>query len=487
MHNRKWLIATLGVSIAASSAAAAETPTSSSASRPNIIFILSDDVSIGNIGCYGADNYKTPNIDALARGGIRHTLCFSTPLCGPSRAEILTGRYPFRTGMISNQSGGVMKPANEIMIPKILKAAGYVTAQVGKWSQLPLQPGDWGFDEYLRFPGSGRYWAHQGPNYTQNGQEKQLSPDKYLPDVMHEFLVDFITRHKDQPFYIHYAMSHVHGPILRTPDSVPGKKDLYADNISYMDKLVGKLVAELDRLKLREKTLLVFVGDNGTAVFESGRATIGGRRMSGAKGTLWEGGSRVPMISNWPGTTPAGKTSDALMDFSDYLPTFAELAGAKLPDGVKIDGHSFAGEVLGKPPKPRDWVYVELNGHWYARSTKWKLIKTGDLFDMKDAPFVEAPVQRNTTDTQAVAARKQLQSVLDGLNPAAGKQGALSMKTERKAAMREPGNQALQTSVTQIRQQIKALPPGPEKRKLRRTLRQEMGLPPGGRAGTATP
>jgi arylsulfatase A-like enzyme len=125
--------------------------------KPNIIFILSDDVGLGHIGCFGGDTFKTPNIDALAAGGTRFERCYSTPLCGPSRAQILTGRYPFRTGMISNSSGGAMKPANEVMIPTVLKKAGYVTASVGKWNQLPLQPGDWGFDEYLRFPGSGRY------------------------------------------------------------------------------------------------------------------------------------------------------------------------------------------------------------------------------------------------------------------------------------------------------------------------------------------
>ena len=145
-----------------------------------------------------------------------------------------------------------MKPENEIMIPTMLKAAGYVTAQVGKWHQLPLQPSDWGFDEYLRFPGSGCYWRAQTATYTENGATKNLPEGVYLPDVMHEFLVDFLQRHKQQPFYVHYAMSHVHNPIVRTPDSVPGSQTLYADNIAYMDKLVGNLVVELDHLHLRE-------------------------------------------------------------------------------------------------------------------------------------------------------------------------------------------------------------------------------------------
>ena len=399
--------------------------------KPNIIFILSDDVGLGDIGCYGSDRYKTPRIDELAKGGIRYDRCFAEPLCGPSRCESLTGRYPFRTGMISNQSGAVPRPENEIMIPKVLKPAGYVTAAVGKWSQLQLEPSDWGFDEYLRFNGSGKYWAEQDPTYTLNGKKVDLPKDKYLPDVMHEFLADFITRHKDQPFYVHYAMSHVHGPILRTPDST-ATSDHYADNLSYMDKLVGRLMDELDKQKLRDKTLIVFVGDNGTAPGHADNSTVNGKRLSGQKGTMQEGGSLVPMIVNWPGTTPAGKASNDLIDFSDYMPTFTALAGAKLPDDRPIDGHDFSPQIKGKKGNPREWVYVELTGRWYVRSQDWKLTRSGELFDMSEAPFVEKPVPADTTDPKAIEARKQLQAVLDKLNPAAGKQAVITPKQKKK-------------------------------------------------------
>lgn len=422
--------------------AAAGGPSADKGRKPNIIFILSDDVGFGDVSCYGADNYKTPKIDALAKSGIRFTQCYSTPLCGPSRCEIMTGRYPFRTGMISNASGPVILPANEIMVPKVLKPAGYVTAQLGKWSQLPLQPGDWGFDEYLRFPASGRYWRAQTTTYVLNGETKDLPEGKYLPDMMHDFLVDFITRHKDQPFYVHYAMSHIHGPIVRTPDS-SATSDLYADNIAYMDKLVGKLIAELDRLKLRDNTLVIFVGDNGTAPPRADGSTVHGKRLSGQKGSMLEGGSRVPMIASWPGTTPAGKVRDDLMDFSDYFPTFAELAGAKLPAGVTIDGHSFAGQLKGRKSTPREWLYVELNGKWYARDSRYKLNSAGELYDLKDAPFVEDLVPADTKDAGALASKKQLQGVLDKLNPAAGKQGArgpgMGAKKRKKANQKKGG------------------------------------------------
>ncbi|HEV8185644.1 MAG TPA: sulfatase-like hydrolase/transferase, partial [Chthoniobacterales bacterium] len=396
--------------------------------QPNIIFILADDLGLDSVSCYGADQLKTPNIDALARDGTRFEYSYANPLCGPSRAQILTGRYPFRTGMTSNTTGDVMKPANEVMIPKVLKAAGYVTAEVGKWSQLPLQPGDWGFDEYLRFPGSGRFWRAQTTHYNVNGRTKDLPPRTYLPDLMHDFLVDFIKRHKDQPFYVHYAMSHVHGPIVRTPDTVPGRHHLFADNIAYMDKLVGKLVRELDRMGLRENTLIVFVGDNGTTRRAARRLTLHGRAINGVKGTMLEGGSRVPLIANWKGTTPAGQLSRDLTDFSDFFPTFAALAGAPLPDGVTIDGQSFAPQLRGEPGKPREWVYVELQGQRYVATKRWKLNARGELFDMKEAPFTEIPVPGNTTDGAAVTARHHLTEVMGSLignNGARGKAATL--------------------------------------------------------------
>lgn len=387
--------------------------------KPNILFILSDDVGLGNIGCYGG-SFKTPHIDALAAGGTRFEHCFANPLCGPSRATILTGRYIFRTGMLTNQSGGVMSPQRETMIPKMLKPAGYVTAQVGKWAQLPLEPADWGFDEYLRFQGSGKYWSTQEKTYTQNGEPKQVG-DRYIPDVMHEFLVDFMTRHKDQPFYVHYAMSHMHAKILRTPDSTSNSKDLYADNNHYMDKLVGQIVASLDKLGLREKTLIVFTGDNGTARQGAAEAKVDDEDLAGKKGSMLEGGSRVPLIVNWKGVTPAGKVLKDLTDFTDFLPTFLELAGAKAPEGIKIDGHSFGAQIKGQPGEPRDWVYVQLGEQRYTRSLRWKLTGDGELFDMKEAPHKEIAVAKDTTDEEAKEGRAELQEALDELksgNPA---------------------------------------------------------------------
>ncbi len=402
--------------------------------KPNIIFILSDDVGLDDIGCCGSDLYKTPHIDALAKTGMRFEYSYATPLCGPSRCEILTGRYPFRTGLVSNQSANAVSPAKEIMMPTVMKKAGYATALVGKWGQICLGPREWGFEECLSVKGSGRYWASQKVEYTCNGKTKALAADEYLPDLMHNFLVDFITRNQAGPFYVHYAMSHVHGPIMRTPDSKDkGAKaaDLYADNIAYMDKLVGKLAAELDRLHLREKTLVIFAGDNGTARQAGDRSTLNGRSINGKKATMLEGGSRVPLIANWPGTTPAGVVSRDLTDFSDFFVTFAALGSAPLPDGVKLDGQSFAPQLKGQKGQPREWVYVELQGKSYVRDSRYKLTNGGEMFDLRDAPFREEPVAKDTADTGAVASRKRLQEILDQHTAAPRAEGVPPKKKQR--------------------------------------------------------
>jgi arylsulfatase A len=385
--------------------------------KPNIIFVLSDDVGLSEIGCYGSDAYKTPRIDQLASTGTRFAYSYAMPLCGPSRCLALTGRYPFRTGLINNQSADAIQPSGETMIQNVLKRAGYATAQVGKWGQMSHGPVEWGFDESLFFPGSGCYWREQKKFYTKNGTRQNLAPSQYLPDLMHNFAVDFMTRHKKQPFFLYYSMSHVHGPIVRTPDSRPGAtaRELYADNVAYMDKLVGRLVDELDRLELREHTLIVFTGDNGTARFGQDRSTLGGRRIHGQKASMQEGGSRVPLIASWPKTTPAGVVNHDLTDFSDFFATFADVAGAALPAGVTIDSRSFAPQLKGQKGQPREWVYVELNGKSYVRDRRFKLTNTGELFDLQDAPFQEVSVAAATTDAEAVEARKRLQAVFKAL------------------------------------------------------------------------
>ena len=428
----KLLICTSLIVLGLSTCSIAAEPVASKPARPNIVFIVCDDAGIDSFGCYGSDRFKnlSPNIDALAASGTRFDRCYATPLCGPSRCLLMTGRYGFRTGGMSNQTASRPSFKDEPSMANILQQAGYVTGMAGKWRQVSDSPGDWGFREYITDPtASGWFWEDK---YTQNGEQISLGKGKkaYYPDIASDFAVDFFSRHRDEPFYFYLSEHLIHGPILRTPDSKPNATpaQLYDDNLKYLDKTVGKIVAALEKLGLRERTLILFSADNGTstvgytAEHDPAQITgsIGGRRMHGRKGALLEGGSRVPLIASWKGTLPAGGVRNDLIDFSALLPTFADLAGAKLPEGVKFDGHSFAPQLRGEPGNPRDWIFVQLGRGWYARNDGWKLNQKGELFSLKDAPFAEIPVAADTTDAAAIAARKQLEGVLAELNPAGG-------------------------------------------------------------------
>jgi len=393
-----------------------------SAAPPNVILILADDLGIGNVGCYGSDHCKTPNLDQLAATGTRFTHAFTGALCGPSRALIMSGRYAFRNGS-SNQDASTAMPLRELQMGLLFKKAGYATAAIGKWGQLPGGPETAGFDESLRFKGSGVYRSRKADHlepYWINGEEHQLATDEYMPDLMHQRATAFLKANLTKPFFLYYPMSHVHGDIQPTPDSKPDSKDLFADNVLYMDKLAGKLIAELEALNLRSNTLILFMGDNGTPKGQLEFSTIGGRSLSGMKGSMLEGGGLVPFIANWPGKTPSGKICQDLIDSTDILTTFSSLTETPLPAGTVFDGHSFAPQLLGRPGHPREWIFNQLAAMWYVRDAHWKLNQLGELYDMSRAPFEEKMVPAGSTDATATAARSRLAAVLAGLNPAGG-------------------------------------------------------------------
>jgi arylsulfatase A len=416
--------------------------------KPNIVYILADDLGFAELGCNGSDRYKTPNIDALANSGVRFTRFYTVPLCGPSRAMILTGRYGFRSGAVTQDACKTIIRTGEkaeVMIPTVLKKAGYASALIGKWGQLTPSgdPSDWGFDHELYYKGSGMYWNSKvakpmseggevrgdPDTYVLDGKTVSVKDDEYIPDLLHKDATAWMEAQKGRPFFLYYSLSQVHGEILPTPDSAPAPKGesnnqraqrLLADNIGYMDKLVGKLVAELERLKLRENTLIVFMGDNGSTKSAAVDATIGGRRIEGEKGSMKEGGGLVPFFATWPGVMASGKVNANVADASDLLPTFAEIAGAPLPTGRVIDGRSLVSQFKGDTKSPRTWAFCQLSNNFYVREAGWKLDQSGTLYDMKDAPFKEVAVAADTKDEAAVAARARLSAALTGLNPAAG-------------------------------------------------------------------
>ena len=432
-----------------------------SPAKPNIVFILADDLGFAEIGANGSDRYKTPNIDSLAKTGIRFNHFYTVPLCGPSRALILTGRYGFRSGAVTQDAcGSILRTGDkaEVMVPTVLKKAGYATAMIGKWGQI-LPSGDatdWGFDHVLSYKASGIYWnksaaaswvkkyalagekgaedgvrANPGP-YNINEKKLTMTDAEYMPDLMQKSALDFINANQSKPFFLYYSLSFVHSQILPTPDSAPPAPgtdaaaryvQLYDDNITYMDKLVGKLLAELERLKLRDNTVVFFMGDNGTTKANADRATIGGRRIIGQKGGMEEGGGLVPFIISWPGVSPAGRLNENFADASDLLPTFAEIAGAPLPGNRVIDGKSLFPQIKGDTKSPRTWAFTQLGENFHVREAGWKLNQAGQLFDMKNAPFEEIPVPADSKDTAAVAAHQRLSAALAELNPGAGFKG----------------------------------------------------------------
>jgi arylsulfatase A len=414
-----------------------------SVKKPNIVFILADDLGIDALGSYGGDDFKTPILDGLAAKGVRFAHAYCTPVCGPTRAQLQTGQYPFRNGALDiDQTMNHAKPDRCPSLAAMMKSAGYVTGMTGKWKQMRLDPGDWGYDERLVSPTSnGYYW---GTEWSVNGEAVKKEEEVYFPDVMSDFALDFIRKHKSEPFFFYYALTHPHTTIVRTPDTKEGETDpkqLYRDNIAYLDKLVGRVVDELDKQGIRDNTVLIFTGDNGSLNTYAG--SVQGRRLDGSKANMREGGAHVPFIVSWPAVIKQGSVCDELIDFTDVFPTFAELAGGKLPtDKGELDGRSFAPLFKGEKWTPREWVFVQLGQEFWVRDKRYRLDQDGALSDMSEAPFAARKIEDESATAGERAARERLQKVLDKFNP----KGAFSYEQWKGFGTRRPA--AARSAVT---------------------------------------
>ncbi len=397
--------------------------------RPNIILIMADDLGYECLGCYGSTSYKTPVLDELARTGIRFDHCYSQPLCTPSRVQIMTGQYNFR----NYKAFGIIEPG-QTSFAHLLKDAGYATCVVGKWqlygSSIEKQPargkgsypGQMGFDEHCLWQVERRDSRYRDPLIVENGKYRNDLKGRYGPDVFCDYAVDFLQRNKSRPFLLYYPMALTHAPFVPTPDSAdwdergdkPNNK-YFADMVAYMDKVVGRIVKKLDELGLRERTLILFTGDNGTA--RGIRSRLGDRIVRGGKGQTTNAGTHVPLIANWKGTVPRGQVCDDLIDFTDFLPTLAEAAGVRVLKNPVIDGRSFLPQLRGEKGNPREWVFCHYFRNpgdpvqRFARDKRWKLYQTGELFDLDADPLEEKPLGAG----QAGAVRTRLQRVLDTL------------------------------------------------------------------------
>lgn len=369
-----WLVLTVFATSAVDSNAQTK-----KASKPNFVFILCDDMGYADTGPFGATNIRTPNIDKLATGGMKFTSFYSpSPVCSPTRAGLLTGRYPRRLGIdhvFFPESFTGLAP-QEITIADALKEQGYATGIVGKWHLghhrqfLPLQQG---FDEYFGIPYSNDM---QGVVYLRGNEVESLNVDQhYTTKVYTDESVKFIQKHKDKPFFLYLAHSMPHVPLYASPEfEGKSKQGLYGDVIEEIDWSVGQVVKALQTAGVEDNTLVVFTSDNGPwLVFdiEGGSA----KPLRNGKGTTFEGGQRVPAIFSWPGKIKPNTVNNDLTLMFDILPTFVKLSGAtsyayKNP----IDGEDISDVLTGKGKRKGDEFIYYSNGKIEAfRKGDWKI------------------------------------------------------------------------------------------------------------------
>ncbi|MDE0577303.1 MAG: sulfatase-like hydrolase/transferase, partial [Opitutales bacterium] len=364
--------------------------------KPNVIVIYSDDQGSVDANCYGSKDLATPTLDKLAATGVRFTQMYSpSAICSASRAGLLTGRFPPRAGVpgnVSSHKGKAGLPTEEVTMAEIFKHAGYATAHVGKWhlGYTPeTMPNGQGFDfSYGHMGGCIDNYSHffywVPPNLHdlwRNGVEI-WEDGRYFGDLMVRECTTFMDNNSKRPFFMYWAINWPHYPLQGTDKwrehykDHPHPRDKYGAFISSMDEIVGKVVSHVEKMGLRENTIIVFQSDHGHSIETR---TFGGGGSSGpyrgAKGSLFEGGIRVPSIVSWPGKIPEGEVRSQMATGCDWFPTLAELSGAKLPKGHKLDGKSLV-EVIsdGATPSPHKSFYWQLGKQSVVREGNWKLL-----------------------------------------------------------------------------------------------------------------
>ncbi|HTE26660.1 sulfatase-like hydrolase/transferase [Flavitalea sp.] len=378
--------------------------------KPNVIFILSDDQGVSDLNCYGSKDLITPNLDKLASNGVRFSQFYAAaPVCSPSRAALLTGRFPQRAGLASNASsneGIAGMPGEQETLGELFKSGGYKTAHIGKWHvgySKETMPNQQGFDHSFGFMGGcidnySHFFYWDGPNrhdLWRNGQEV-YEPGKYFPDLMVEEAGSFMEQHKKEPFFIYFALNTPHYPLqgdkkwLDHYKEMPSPRRQYAAFVSSMDERVGMLLTKLDQLGLTENTIVIFQSDHGYS--EEVRTFGGGgsaKGLRGSKFSVFEGGIKVPAIISWPKKLPKNIVRTQFATNIDWYPTLAKYCGLKLPNR-KIDGRDIS-SIIESPnsASPHQNFYWQSGGskenpQWAVREGDWKLIHAPLQADKKE-------------------------------------------------------------------------------------------------------
>jgi arylsulfatase A len=373
----------------------------STLARPNIILIMADDMGYEALSSNGSESCKSPNLDKLAAGGIRFTNCFSNPICTPSRTKIMTGQYNVRNYV---QFGKLDR--GQTTFAHQLKTAGYATCIAGKWQlgKQPDAPQHFGFEQSClwqhtrsgRSKGDGKTFDRRfvNPMLEFNGKEKDYTNGEYGPQVCTDFICDFIDENRKKPFLVYYPMILTHCPFDPTPDSTDwDSKRLgsttykgdrndpqrhFRDMVAYADKAVGQIVAQLEKSGVRDNTLLIFTGDNGTD--KPIVTPWNGTKVVGGKGSMTDTGTRVPLIASWPnGIKKPGRVVDDLVEFTDMLPTLCEATGAKLPAKHPGDGSSILPVLQNNGDfRSKEWIYIWYRGRVMVRNKEYSLVAKTD-------------------------------------------------------------------------------------------------------------